>query len=133
MTERPASPARKARTSSAQWSRFSASECGAEPQRRTIVEIRAQIPSPFPAVSFDISSELEGLFLTAFVKAGSSCRRAISAELRKHAHEERNPSQTLSPAPCSPTMFMPSFQSPEPMSGRPVLPRPRPLRIALTQ
>src|SRR3546814_3938389 len=31
----------------------------------------------------------------------------------------KNPSQTLSPRPPSPTRFMPSFQSPVPISGRP--------------
>jgi hypothetical protein len=34
------------------------------------------------------------------------------------AKEEREP--TLSPLPRLPTRFMPSFQSPEPISGKPV-------------
>ena len=38
------------------------------------------------------------------------------------------PSQTLSPRPCSPTRFMPSFQSPVPISGRPCGPSCTPSR-----
>ncbi len=35
------------------------------------------------------------------------------------------PSQTLSPRPSWPTRFMPSFQSPDPMSGSPCAPTAR--------
>ena len=42
-------------------------------------------------------------------------------------------SHTLSPFPSIPTRFIPSFQSPLPMSGRPCAPTVRPLSIAFTQ
>ena len=45
--------------------------------------------------------------------------KAVSAACRNQ------PSQTLSPRPSSPTRFMPSFQSPVPISGRPWLPTAR--------
>ena len=43
------------------------------------------------------------------------------------------PSQTLSPWPFSPTRFMPSFQSPVPISGSPWAPTPRLQSIAAAQ
>ena len=45
-------------------------------------------------------------------------RRATSAK-RVSTSQRKNPSHTLSPRPLSPTRFMPSFQSPEPMNGSP--------------
>jgi hypothetical protein len=36
--------------------------------------------------------------------------------------QKKKPSQTLSPRPWWPTSFMPSFQSPVPISGRPCAP-----------
>src|SRR5207245_855009 len=44
-----------------------------------------------------------------------------------------HPSQTLSPRPWCPTRFIPSFQSPLPISGRPWAPAVRPLSIARPQ
>ena len=43
------------------------------------------------------------------------------------------PSQTLSPRPSWPTRFMPSFQSPDPISGRPWAPTARLTSIAAAQ
>ena len=42
-------------------------------------------------------------------------------------------SQTLSPLPSTPTRFMPSFQSPMPMSGRPCAPVVHAFRSARRQ
>ena len=38
----------------------------------------------------------------------------------------KNPSQTLSPRPCRPMRLKPSFQSPQPISGKPLWPVVRP-------
>ena len=46
---------------------------------------------------------------------------------------ENHPSQTLSPRPPAPTRFIPSFQSPVPISGRPCAPVGRLSAIARTQ
>ena len=46
-------------------------------------------------------------------------------ELRRAWRSRNQPSQTLSPLPPSPTRFMPSFQSPVPISGRPCSPTVR--------
>ncbi len=50
--------------------------------------------------------------------AASPRRRATSANSMSTL-QRKNASQTLSPLPCLPTRFMPSFQSPEPISGKP--------------
>ena len=46
---------------------------------------------------------------------------------------KKNPSQTLSPFPLLPTSLNPSFQSPEPILGRPFLPNCNALSIAFIQ
>ena len=53
------------------------------------------------------------------LRASANGAKAISAACRNH------PSQTLSPSPFSPTRFMPSFQSPAPISGSPCRPTAR--------
>ena len=59
-------------------------------------------------------------------------RARASALKRWSTSYRKKPSQTLSPLPLAPTRFMPSFQSPEPISGRPCSPKLRPLRMART-
>ena len=57
-----------------------------------------------------------------------------TAGRRREASRLRNqPSQTLSPRPSRPTRFIPSFQSPLPMRGRPCAPAVRPRSMARTQ
>ena len=63
-------------------------------------------------------------------------RASPRARRRANGRQEatRNqPSQTLSPCPRAPTRFMPSFQSPVPISGRPCAPVARLTSIARTQ
>ena len=68
----------------------------------------------------------------AVAKAASARARASGAK-RFSTPIRKNASQTLSPLPPAPTRFMPSFQSPPPISGRPCAPVPTPLRMARTQ
>ena len=73
----------------------------------------------------------------------ASCRyRSARARSPRCSHRGANdvstmwrnqPSQVLSPRPWGPTRFMPSFQSPLPMRGRPCGPDVIPLSIARTQ
>ena len=51
---------------------------------------------------------------------------APAAANSRSTSQRKKPSQTLSPRPCEPTRFMPSFQSPPPISGRPCAPKRRP-------
>ena len=63
-------------------------------------------------------------------------RRRVAAPVRRTASARRHrkkPSQTLSPLPPAPTRFMPSLQSPEPISGKPCAPKRRPCSMARTQ
>ena len=53
-----------------------------------------------------------------------ACAAASSLNATSVAHRNQ-PSQTLSPRPCEPTVFMPSFQSPLPNSGSPWAPTAR--------
>src|SRR5690349_7896363 len=62
-----------------------------------------------------------------------SPRREASSAKRAKISYRKNPSHTLSPLPCSPTRFMPSFQSPDPIRGRPCSPYLRAARIDCTQ
>ena len=52
-------------------------------------------------------------------RASAMPMKALSAACRNH------PNQTLSPRPSWPTRFMPSFQSPPPINGRPWAPTAR--------
>jgi hypothetical protein len=64
------------------------------------------------------------------VSKAAACRRQFAARSSPGRPSARRanavraawrnqPSQMLSPFPCSPTLFMPSFQSPVPISGNP--------------
>ena len=64
----------------------------------------------------------------AFVGEASSPRMRASRETAAGPRRGRTPSQTLSPLPWMPTWFMPSFQSPEPINGRPCSPNRKPWR-----
>ena len=55
-------------------------------------------------------------------RARSESRPSASGANSSMVRSSSQPSQTLSPLPPSPTRFMPSFQSPPPISGRPCSP-----------
>ncbi|MCY1543066.1 hypothetical protein D9M68_788600 [compost metagenome] len=59
-------------------------------------------------------------FFQRLARMGS--RGSAKGMTRSMALINSQPSQTLSPLPPSPTRFMPSFQSPVPMSGKPWAP-----------
>ena len=56
----------------------------------------------------------------------SSSLCSASAANRCKMSYRKKPSQTLSPLPSIPTRFIPSFQSPAPISGRPCSPKRSP-------
>src|SRR5476649_2377381 len=78
------------------------------------------------AASFTASSRQNWANVASPRSTATSAKRC-STSYRKKA------SQTLSPLPCSPTLSMPSFQSQEPISGKPCTPRRKPCRMARTQ
>ena len=49
----------------------------------------------------------------------SSARLSINCAKDSSTVTRNHPRQTLSPRPSPPTRFMPSFQSPSPIKGRP--------------
>ena len=91
-------------------------------ERRAVVEIGAPVPGAVPAVLFQRGLELprRGRASARRGRRGRAARRAARGAARV-AHRNQ-PSQTLSPLPPAPTRFMPSFQSPVPISGRPCAP-----------
>ena len=70
-----------------------------------------------------ISKELMTTTLSIEVESGVDNKGNISYK--------KNPSQTLSPFPLFPTVFNPSFQSPEPILGSPFSPKFNDFSIAL--
>ena len=103
-------------------------------QRRAVVEPGAAIPVAVPGVAFEVLAQAHALGRADLGEgADRPCRRASAPNWRSTSYRKK-PSQTLSPLPWMPTRFMPSFQSPEPISGRPWAPtRPSPRRMARTQ
>ena len=92
-------------------------------ERRAVVEVGAPVPVAVP-----------GRRARARSRSASPCARQLApraparrarrpmARTRPASACRNHPSQTLSPRPAWPTRFMPSFQSPCPISGRPWLP-----------
>ena len=89
-------------------------------QRRPIVEVRAPIPIAVPR-------QLQHPARATGPRCGSASQVAPVAPSQSGANSfstttRNQPSHTLSPRPSWPTRFIPSFQSPEPISGRPCAP-----------
>ena len=100
--------------------RHSLARCRAE--RRAVVEVAAAIPVAVPAVALErVAAARRRAPATRRRARGSPRASAIGANAVSAACRNQ-PSQTLSPLPASPTRFMPSFQSPVPISGRPCAP-----------
>ena len=88
-------------------------------QRRAVVEIGAAVPLAVPAVLLDIRREAWRLRSShASAKAASPRQSRDLGELREHSAQEKRQPDAFALA-LMPTMFMPSFQSPEPISGKP--------------
>ena len=95
-------------------------------ERRAVVEVGAPIPVAVPRRARSSAA------LRALARVRASARRARARRAPRPVGRSsqsvvcRNqPSQTLSPRPSWPTRFMPSFQSPVPISGRPCAPTAR--------
>ena len=101
-------------------------------ERRAVVEVGAPIPLAVPG-------QLQHVAPGAPPRVGSGPRArrrraARTAARTSRSTSQRNkPSQTLSPRPPCPTRFMPSFQSPVPISGSPCGPAVSPRSIARRQ
>jgi hypothetical protein len=101
-------------------------------QRRAVVEIGAAIPGAVPAVLFDALAQSAPARPATLGEVPGPRAPAPGAELPQHFAQEEAQPDALALA-LMPTRFMPSFQSPEPISGRPCSPKRRPCRIARTQ
>ena len=77
--------------------------------------------SPSQLVASTRSPRTVASLVHCTAKAASPRLRASGAK-RCSTAIRKNASQTLSPLPPAPTRFMPSFQSPAPISGRPCAP-----------
>ena len=116
-------PRRRARpTTAASESIWQAALLG-RAQRGAVVEVGAAIPVAVPGVGLAGGGQLAR-------PAGAGRRPAPSRRAPRPARRTggrsaiaNQASQTLSPLPPAPTRFMPSFQSPWPISGRPWAPR----------
>lgn len=98
-------------------------------QGRAVVEEAAQIPLPVPGMLIEVGRQGPGLVCAGGGKGGIAAPRGQRSKSRR-TRSRKKPSQTLSPRPWWPTRFMPSFQSPEPMSGKPWRPQRRACRMA---
>ena len=97
-----------------------------DPSGVAIVEVGAAIPLAVPAVLLDVPAQPSSpRRRSARRRQGRRAPRASSANCLSTSHRKKA-SQTLSPLPCLPTRFMPSFQSPEPISGSPCSPNLQP-------
>ena len=92
------------------------------PERRAVVEVRAPIPVAVPRCSRRPRSAVRGVPPIARRACGSRRARSARSANGRRIETRNQPSQTLSPLPPAPTRFMPSFQSPVPISGRPCAP-----------
>ncbi len=93
------------------------------PERRAVVEVGATVPAAVPRFALDRRLRASPRVPAhASARAASPRAAAIGAHVRQHARAGTSASHTLSPLPSTPTRFMPSFQSPVPISGRPCAP-----------
>ena len=116
-----ASPAPRAPTSFARRSRSGTRRCPPIPaacRRRSTRAGTTRRPSRAVEVAAQL---LASASRSRAAKSVSPFPRDSAANCFSTA-QRKKPSQTLSPAPSIPTRFMPSFQSPEPISGRPCAP-----------
>jgi hypothetical protein len=95
--------------------------------RGAVIKVSPAVPFPIPAMLLDTPAQPFNLALAFFAKVQSPRSCAIR-ENRISTSHMKNANHTLSPLPSCPTMFIPSFQSPEPMRGRPCSPNLKPLR-----
>ena len=91
-------------------------------QRRAVVVVAAPVPLAVPRPSRARSRA--GARCVAVARRRAADRRAPRRAARSRSARawRKKPSQVLSPRPACPTRFMPSFQSPLPMSGSPCAP-----------
>ncbi len=101
-------------------------------ERSAVVEERPQIPLAVPRGTFQRGLEI-GRPRTPLRRDRMS--RAPRRVRRMHSRIacRNHPSQTLSPLPSAPTRFMPSFQSPFPISGSSCGPSRQPCSSARAQ
>ncbi len=85
--------------------------------------------SPSQAFTSMATASLSRASVQVCAKASSWFERA-RAENSRSTSQTKKPIHTLSPLPCSPIRFMPSFQSPPPISGRPCTPMRSPCLTA---
>ena len=88
-------------------------------ERRAVVEVGPAVPAAVPGVLPPVPPAAPRL--APGTRPHAPRRRAARPGRRtRSARRSKNqPFQTLSPLPPAPTLFMPSFQSPVPISGRP--------------
>ncbi len=92
----------------------------ARAERRAVVVTAAAVPFAVPGRAFQrLGFSLRCAFPGLRTLAPSPRALCRSARSRPASCSRNQPSQTLSPLPSSPTRFMPSFQSPPRISGRP--------------
>src|SRR5690606_9614418 len=76
-----------------------------------------------PSHAFLFMFSSNNTMLCLHTSANSSSPRKLASFIKRFSTSYRkNPSHTLSPFPPIPTIFIPSFQSPEPMKGKPCSP-----------
>ena len=97
-------------------------------QRRAVVVIGAPIPRAVPGALLQSLRPVRGaLPIRRGLLADRLCDSAQTRQSAVNVAHRNQPSQTLSPRPSMPTRFMPSFQSPLPINGRPCAPAVAPL------
>ena len=99
-------------------------------ERRAVVEVGAAVPRAVPAVLLDGGGEPLRPRAVVGGEVGVAARLARRARSARARRSRNQASHTLSPLPSWPTRFMPSFQSPPPMSGSPCTPTGRPASSA---
>jgi hypothetical protein len=85
-------------------------------ERLAVVIVAAPVPSPSQVCSS--IAQPAGLVAVA-LRRGPGPRASQSGANSLRTTWRKKPTQELSPRPSRPTRFMPSFQSPLPMMGRP--------------
>ncbi len=101
-------------------------------ERHAVVVISAAVPLAVPRSFQHARARRRASLRYRSPRTSSFCRWHRSANSLRMVCRKK-PSHVLSPRPSGPTRFMPSFQSPAPMSGSPCAPIVRPLSIARTQ
>ena len=88
-------------------------------ERSAVVEVGPPVPAAVPGVFLQRRRSASARSRHQAARAASPRCSARSANASAAVASMNQPFQTLSPLPPAPTWFMPSFQSPVPISGRP--------------